>query len=380
MAKSKKKQVKKVVKKYKKLSTPLKFLVIVLLLAIVGAGVYLYANGYLDEFLYPPVVDTEDPGTNPGTDPEEGYSAKQNAEGYYYYTEAGFGTGEYYYDAKNKTGDELIISLRTIVNTNFNPISYGDARYVLSYSDRITKDGETYVYGMYDGDKIATEWIGSGAGAWQREHVWPNSKLGIPRVENSSKNQGSDVHNLRAITGINQTRSNRYFTAGSGAAKTVGSEAFYPGDEFKGDVARILFYMVIKYDFLTLTDDESKLINDPNTNYTLSGAYSGLLSLLIEWHKEDPVDEFEIQRNEFIYSGIAFNPSGKAINPQGNRNPFIDKPELAHLIFENKTIEELKEPVVETASSIDFMEFKPVSFVMVAEINILNKKSYALFA
>lgn len=364
MAKSKKKQVKKVIKTYKKMSTPAKVVIFILLIAVLSFGIYLYSEGYLDEFFKAPVVDKD---TN--------YSAKQNAEGYYYYTESGFETGAYYYDAKNKIGEDLVLSLRTIVNTNFNPISYGDARYVLSYADQITKDGETYVYGMYDGDKIATEWIGTGEGAWQREHVWPNSKLGIPRVDNNSKNQGSDLHNLRAITGINQTRSNRYFQEGSGEAKTVGTEAFYPGDEHKGDVARILFYMVIKYDFLTLTDDESKLGNDTETNYTLEGAYSGLLSLLIKWHKEDPVDQFEMARNEFIYSGIAYNPSGKAINPQGNRNPFIDKPELAHLIFEGKTIEELIEPVVEEDINLN-PELQPVSFIIVAEINISNRKQY----
>jgi hypothetical protein len=63
--------------------------------------------------------------------------------------------------------------------------------------------------------------------------------------------------------------------------------------------------------------------------------------LLIQWHKEDPVDEFEIHRNEFIYSGIATDPYDTPINPQGNRNPFIDKPELVHLIWEGKTIEDL---------------------------------------
>ena len=239
----------------------------------------------------------------------------------------------YYEGIGGLTDDALILALRDILWDGFTKLSYGDARYVLSFSDRDPETNYSSVRGMYDNDVIATEWISTGAGAWQREHVWPNSKLGIPRVDNYSKNQGSDLHNLRAITGINQTRSNRYFAEGSGIATTIGSEGFYPGDEHKGDVARILFYMDIMYDELNLTNDITMLENNPDTNYTLEGAYAGILDLLLQWHKEDPVDEFELHRNEFIYSGIALDPDGKEINPQGNRNPFIDHPELVDMIW-----------------------------------------------
>ena len=107
------------------------------------------------------------------------------------------------------------------------------------------------------------------------------------------------------------------------------------------------------YDSLKLSNDISLLENDPDTNYTENGAYQGLLSLLIDWHKEDPVDEFEIERNEFIYSGVAKDPNGKSITPQGNRNPFIDKPELVHLIWEDMTIDQLTKPVEEENSDED---------------------------
>lgn len=263
--------------------------------------------------------------------------AEQDEYGFYYYQVTGSTFGGYYALAQDKVGEELKQVLHNILQ-NYNKVTYGDARYILEKSDLFTKDGETYVRGMYDHDKIATTWIGTGTGAWQREHVWPNSKLGISRVTNTSRNQGSDMHNLRAITGINQTRSNRYFEDATGSAKTIGTEAFYPGDEDKGDVARILLYMTVMYDFLTLTDDISKLINDASTNYTLAGAYMGKLDVLLQWHKDDPVDDFERSRNEFIYSGQAVRPDGASITPQGNRNPFIDHPELVHLIWENKTV------------------------------------------
>jgi len=345
MNKKTKNKVKRNAKKlFRKRPLVFTFLLILLVAAALTFLYFAYKEGYLDD-----LFNREDNNT---IDTNYGHF-EQNEDGYYYYTDIGFSEGEYYHKAKDLVGEDLIKELNIIVNENFNPVSYGDARYVLSYSDRNPEDNFKSVRGIYDNDKISTTWIGSGHGSWQREHVWPNSKLGIPRVNNNSKNQGSDLHNLRAITGINQTRSNRYFAAGSGNATTVGSQGFYPGDEHKGDVARILFYMIVMYDFLELTDDISLLENDPDTNYTVNGAYQGLLSLLIDWHKEDPVDEFEIVRNEFIYSGDAKDPNGKSITPQGNRNPFIDKPELVHLIWEDMTIDQLTKPVEEENSDED---------------------------
>lgn len=228
----------------------------------------------------------------------------------------------YYTGIEGLTGEALVLKLRTIISTGFISVSYGDARYVLEDSDLDPYDNNNSIRGMYNQSKIATYWIGQGAGAWQREHVWPNSKLGISRVNNSSRNQGSDLHNLRAIDGINQTRSNRYFVAGIGSAKTVGAEGFYPSDKDKGDVARILLYMAVRYNFLKLTDNETLLGNDSSTNYTVEGAYAGMLSILLEWHIEDPVDEFERNRNEVIYQ------------EQGNRNPFIDHEDLFEPVYE----------------------------------------------
>lgn len=321
-------------------------------LVVVASGmIYLYRAGYFSSASSSSSFSSSSSSSSSTPPVLENYEQDEN--GYYYYQLSGYASGDYYEDAKNLVGDPLADQLHLIIREGFNQLSYGDARYVLAYSDRNPEDNYQSVRGMYDNDVIATYWIASGEGAWQREHVWPNSKLGVPRVSNTTRNQASDLHNLRAITGINQTRSNRYFDAGSGAAVTVGAEGFYPGDDHKGDVARILFYMDIMYDELTLTNNTNLLINDPDTNYTLAGAYAGLLDLLLQWHKEDPVDEFEIHRNEFIYSGIATDPYDTPINPQGNRNPFIDKPELVHLIWEGKTIEDLTKQAEDVPVSLN---------------------------
>lgn len=227
---------------------------------------------------------------------------------------------EYYASLNGLNGEDFKKELQNILkNTHRRLISYDEARFVLELSDLVEENNILYLDGIYSGHKIIPYW--DGGATWAREHVWPNSRLGIPRVQGSSKNQGSDVHNLRAINpNVNSSRSNRYFSdAVEGHLNhTVGKDAYYPGDNYKGDVARIIFYMATRYhDILTLIDAN---IDDGNA-YEKSGAKMGLLSVLIQWHEEDPVSLFEINRNNIIYSY------------QGNRNPYIDHPEYVQQYF-----------------------------------------------
>lgn len=227
---------------------------------------------------------------------------------------------EYYASLNGLNGEDFKKELQNILkNTHRRLISYDEARFVLELSDLVEENNILYLDGIYSGHKIIPYW--DGGATWAREHVWPNSRLGIPRVQGSSKNQGSDVHNLRAINpNVNSSRSNRYFSdAVEGHLNhTVGKDAYYPGDNYKGDVARIIFYMATRYhDILTLIDSN---IDDGNA-YEKSGAKMGLLSILIQWHEEDPVSLFEINRNNIIYSY------------QGNRNPYIDHPEYVQQYF-----------------------------------------------
>ncbi len=237
----------------------------------------------------------------------------------------------YYSNITNQTGETLKLALRTTIQTGFSGRTYGEARGILAVSDRNPQNFNKLI-GIYDSYPIVNYWIKeqTNPDAWQREHVWPQSKLNAT-ASNSTANIASDLHNLRAITGINQTRSNRYFDIASGPGpSTIGTDAWYPGDDHKGDVARILFYMIVMYPQLDLTDIIAKL--------TVNDTYMGKYEVLLNWHLEDPVDEFEMRRNNFIYSGVAIDPEtgneiyaidvdkGNQIAPQGNRNPFIDRP------------------------------------------------------
>jgi endonuclease I len=137
---------------------------------------------------------------------------------------------------------------------------------------------------------------------WNREHVFPQSLLDV-KTSNSSRHKGADYHNLKpANPSMNSSRGNKYF------AETTTTTSYAPPSIVRGDVARILFYMVTMWPELSLVD-----VTGSNSPATFQMAQ---LSLLVKWHLEDPVDAFETNRNEVIYS------------KQGNRNPYIDHQEF----------------------------------------------------
>ena len=125
------------------------------------------------------------------------------------------------------------------------------------------------------------------------EHVYPQSLIG-----NTAR---GDLHHLRTCdVSINSSRGNKPFTNGTGTYGNKG-DFWYPGDEWKGDVARMILYLNLRY-------------NEPFSDV-------GSLNLFLQWNVDDPVSDFEIQRNNVI------------ANAQGNRNPFIDNPYLATIIW-----------------------------------------------
>ena len=132
-------------------------------------------------------------------------------------------------------------------------------------------------------------------------------------VDNGTTGIGADPHNIRPTDQqMNNNRGNKKFADGSGNAGDVGSGYWYPGDEWKGDVARIMMYMYTRY------GDRCK--PSLNGNGALQGS-TQMLQVYLQWNAEDPVTDFEDQRNPYLE------------NNYGNRNPFIDNPYLATLIW-----------------------------------------------
>ena len=148
-------------------------------------------------------------------------------------------------------------------------------------------------------------------GDWNREHTFAQS-LATPNMSTSSPNAGTDAHHLRSSdVQMNGNRGNRKFAAGSGNSETTGAN-WYPGDEWKGDVARMMMYMYLRY--------PSQCI-PINVGTGSSVSLDDMLMLFINWNAEDPVSTYEEQRNTRLETS------------QGNRNPFIDNPYLATAIW-----------------------------------------------
>lgn len=151
-------------------------------------------------------------------------------------------------------------------------------------------------------------------GKWVREHTFPRS-LGTPNL--GSQGAGSDAHNLRAIDSQrNNSRGNKIFgdAPASIPSHSIDTSTWYPGDEWVGDVARIILYMYLRYP----TQCAPTSVATGNTNLSPLG---DIPNILLIWNAQDPPSDFEINRNNVIASH------------QGNRNPFIDNPILATLIW-----------------------------------------------
>ena len=203
----------------------------------------------------------------------------------------------YYSTASGLTDSALILQLRTIINTNFSGknYDYAGSGEALWDTDKDPNNPNNLIE-MYTGQSRLGDWD---AGiTYNREHVWPQSLLGVSA---GGVNAASDLHNLKpADSSINSSRGNRFYDL-----VTVPDTSYYPTrTEIHGDIARILFYMVIMYDQYSLVN------TDPTVNQM------GKLSTLLQWHLNDPVDAFELRRNDRIQYH------------QGNRNPFIDYPAL----------------------------------------------------
>ena len=155
---------------------------------------------------------------------------------------------------------------------------------------------------------------GGGQGEWNREHTYAKS-LGNPNL--GSSGPGADAHHLRpSDVQYNSQRGNLKFADGDGTSGSV-SGGWYPGDEWKGDIARMMMYMYIRYGNQC----------QPNNVGIGSNAATGdfMIDLFLDWNVEDPVSDFERQKNTHHDSNQNY--------AQGNRNPFIDNAYLATRIW-----------------------------------------------
>ena len=179
----------------------------------------------------------------------------------------------------------------------------------------------------------------SGNGApfvWNREHVFPKS-LANPILDTDIPGPATDAHHLRAADrSRNSARNNRKYGRGTGTSKYStldfhegldgpNTAAWYPGDEWKGDVARMIMYMYVHYGSVCLPT----AVGVGSKQFTPDE----MIDLFLKWNVEDPVSEIEKARN--TYHGNTQNYAA-----QGNRNPLIDNPYLATRIWGGDSAED----------------------------------------
>lgn len=235
-----------------------------------------------------------------------------------------------------KKGVELQNGLSILMaNTQTEIIAYKDLKTCLSTTDSDLMDDNSMIT-LYTRDIIDGTWNES---LWNREHVWcKNHSNGLyTAVQENNKGAGSDIHHVRpALMTINSTRSNvPYGIVNKSSATQIGdtgnyfgNNIFEPSDEIKGDIARILMYVYVRYSsslnstYDTIIDKRGDLrITDIVT--TPSGLEEDAWNLLLSWNDLDPVNYLEMNRNE----------EGQKL--QNNRNVFIDHQEFARMCFDS---------------------------------------------
>ncbi|WP_414672488.1 endonuclease [Lentzea sp.] len=224
----------------------------------------------------------------------------------------------YYTAACGKSGAALKTALNSIIR-NQTKLSYDQVWDALKVTDQDPANANNVIL-LYSGRSQAKSTNGGGGDDWNREHVWAKSHGDF----GTATGPGTDIHHLRPEdVSVNATRGNLDFdNGGSAVPEASGSrydgDSFEPRDAVKGDVARMLFYMAVRYEG---TDSYVNLeLNNSVSNG--SAPYMGKLSVLKQWSQQDPPDAFEKRRNQVIFDSF-----------QHNRNPFIDHPEWVASIW-----------------------------------------------
>ena len=231
----------------------------------------------------------------------------------------------YYNNANGKTGDELKVALHNIIKGH-HVVSYAGLLNAFAYTDckpngKIWDIYSNIEYSLSTG--LCGDYEQEGD-CWNREHTWPQSWF------NESTTPRSDLFHVYPTDGyVNGQRSNYpygevnhpIYTSGNGSklgpcvTSGYSGRVFEPIDEYKGDIARGYFYMSVRY-----YSEDSDWGTSGMTNK--SEILPWAMTMLLRWSDEDPVSDKEIARNNAVYGY------------QNNRNPFIDHPEYARMIWD----------------------------------------------
>ena len=245
----------------------------------------------------------------------------------------------YYQSIDGKHQADLKSALHDVIapHTKLGYSALWGAYEKVDYLPETNSQGQHKVMDYYSDEVHYFNGNGDAVGGMNKEHVVPKSWWGgststpvgndlIQVIPSEEKANGAKAHYPLGVVTGNVTYPNT--KSGPNTRMKVGKDAkgenvFEPCDEYKGDFARIYFYVAVCY------PDESwkQTVSDVEVVF-LKEDYptlkSDILPMLLEWHNNDPVCEWEITRNN------------RAFQVQGNRNPFIDYPSLANYIWGEK--------------------------------------------
>lgn len=259
----------------------------------------------------------------------------------------------YYETINGKSGEDI----RSALNSKIRPhttISYDNLRYIYQYSDTYDAKGTVIedIYSYCDPAYTTDFCENNSTCGYNREHSVPKSWFNeaTPLYSDAfhlyptncyvNSNRGNYAYGEcadgeKCTTNGVQAKGRRglsTFVSEDGTNYSSVGTVFEPDDEYKGDLARTYFYMVTCYmtQKFNYADGGVKMFE-----YTNGTAYFTQYSidLLMKWHRQDPVSKKELIRNEVIYGNATYN---KSDYKQGNRNPFIDYPQLAEYLWGNK--------------------------------------------
>jgi endonuclease I len=233
----------------------------------------------------------------------------------------------YYNSLNNLASQQLEQAITDLISEEFTVRihTYDDVTDILKQAD-VSPLNSNKVWLMYTEQErrvIDFQTGSTNTGKWNREHIWSRSRGRFESIEYDETSDGraiwtetnvdslrhgnSDAHHLRATDGPeNSSRGNQNYPEYNGPVGSQGS--------WHGDVARSLFYMDLRFNNLSIVNGA------PGTSPV---GQIGDLATLIQWHRNDPPDDFEMNRNNVIYTW------------QINRNPFIDNPDLVEYIYGN---------------------------------------------
>lgn len=309
--------------------------------------------------------------------------------------------GQKYYGYDGSLGDDIWkmyeITDRDWIKSPASEIpGFNPTTKIISNFEYNAEGVDPYIHALYvnrDVDNETTAYSDHSQSQWgiNREHIWPKSQgfngtgkggaRGDPMhlwAGNGRVNGTEHNNNLFGYVDLTQkyvdpvTKKGFSNLSGNyqGVSRTLGSgTVFEPQDSDKGDIARAIFYMAARYNFISGSDSDEISADNPNLelvesadclpSYTSSETVTGkmgILSDLLDWNRIDPPDEWEIHRNNILYR-----------NYTNNRNPFIDFPEWANIIWDSDSNPNPATPDTDRINTFNDEEEVPVTGVDLQE-------------